>query len=105
VKRPTARRTRGVARPAEHAARAAQLELKGIECSRAWRAVERVRRSLPYSLYARARFGRQWRRAADASRTLPPRERLAQVKGSGAYRLIASVKSSALYRALRPRRA
>ncbi|MCA9287524.1 MAG: hypothetical protein KDA05_03010, partial [Phycisphaerales bacterium] len=76
-------------------------ELKAIESSKAWRAIERVRSSLPYAAYARLRFGRSWRDAAHAARSLPPEQRLAHLKQSGAYRFLLSVKTSPVYRVLR----
>lgn len=89
-------------RAGNQTAMAASLtELKVIEGSRAWRAIEGVRRSWPYAVYARLRFGKGWRYAADAARALPPDQRLVQIKQSGAFRMLCSVKRSAVYRMMR----
>jgi len=77
---------------------ASVTELKVIESSRAWRAIEGVRRSWVYAMYARVRFGKGWRRAAEAARALPPDQRLVRIKQSGAFRMLRSVKRSGLYR-------
>lgn len=82
-------------------AAASLAELKMIESSRSWRAIEGIRRSFPYAIYARLRFGPRWRDASAAARALPPAKRLELLKSSGAYRMLVSVKSSALYRTLR----
>lgn len=72
-----------------------------IESSRAWRAIERMRRSSPYAVYARLRFGRGWKQSALAVRSLPPEQRLAHIKQSGAFRALVSLKRSAVYRLIR----
>lgn len=80
---------------------ASVTELKVIESSRAWRAIEGVRRSWVYAMYARLRFGRNWRGAVEAARSLPPEQRLVQIKQSGAFRMLCVVKGSGVYRLVR----
>lgn len=92
-----ARKKRGAGR----ARTASEAELKIIESSRAWRLIESARRSIVYAIYARLRHGRDWRAGVQAARALPPEQRLAHVKSSGAFRFLRSVKSSPLYRLVR----
>ncbi|MCL4741561.1 MAG: glycosyltransferase [Phycisphaerales bacterium] len=71
------------------------VELKSIEASRAWRLVQAAKRTLPYRLVARARFGPGW---DTAERAGSPSQRLARIKWSRSYRVIVAVKRSAPYR-------
>lgn len=84
----------------EEACRRAQLELAELERSRAWRLVQSLKNNPLYDALARARWGADWRTAQrQALDSIPPTERLARVRGSRAYRVIVTAKSSSLVRA------
>ncbi len=88
---------RGSESPADagQAEERAIVELKSIESSRAWRLVQAAKRTLPYRLVARARFGAGWSAGDDVG---TPSERLARIKWSRSYRMIVAIKRSAPYR-------
>lgn len=72
----------------------AQAELDYIESSGSWKAIQRLKRSKPYRLLARLRFGPGW----DA--TPPdegPVEKLKRIKSSRFYRGLQAFKSNRFY--------
>lgn len=79
----------------------AVAELDRIEHSRAWRLVQRIKRTLLYRLWARWRYGEGWD-ASDA--TEDPRQKLARIHSSRFYRLIQAAKRTWAYRLYARRR-
>lgn len=71
-------------------------ELHLIEHSKAWKAVQRVKELPAYRVYARARWGPDWR-TIELKGT--PEERLGRIKGSRSFRLINAMKRSPAYHA------
>ncbi|MCW5774980.1 MAG: HAD family hydrolase [Phycisphaeraceae bacterium] len=84
--------------PPDHAQLEAKRQITDLETSRAWQIVQAIKGTPFYRAAARARFGPGWDDPDDA----PPSDRLRRIESSRAYRAIVCVKSSAVYRALRP---
>lgn len=87
-------RPNGAHRPAEspeqRVERVAARELARIQSSRSWRMLMFVKRTPPYRLVARLRFGPGWEARAQGGSA---RLRLARLRRSRAYRLVQAVKS------------
>lgn len=81
----------------------ARAELEELLRSRAWRMVQRVRGSVVYRAYARARFGEGWDRGLDLSPD--PCESLDTIKRTRTYRVIQAIRSTPVYRWYAARRA
>ncbi len=67
----------------------AQAVLHTIQSASSWRAVQRVKQAAAYRVIARLRWGPDWERGLHVE---DPREALARVQASRAYRFIRSVK-------------
>ena len=85
----------GAAQRSPGSIQAALSELADIEASKAWRALQSIKRSPLYSLVGRYRYGRDW---SFIDPNEPPENRLARIKNSNAYRFISTVKQSRVYR-------
>ncbi len=73
----------------ERALRAAEHALGYIERSTTWRLVQGCKNFPLYTLYARARYGREWARPESAA---DPADRLARIRASRSYRVITTIK-------------
>lgn len=80
---------------------AAITELKLIERSRAWSAVQRVKKTILYRAAARMRWGPGWDKANPNE---PPEVKLRRITNSKSWRLIQSVKRSGPYRSYAQRK-
>ncbi|MBI5863781.1 MAG: glycosyltransferase [Planctomycetes bacterium] len=85
-----------VAPPLEQVIPAEALdELRRIEQSRSWTLVQRMKGTVIYRAFARARWGDRWEHLDDIE---DPAARLDHIKNSNAYRLIEAVKRTSIYR-------